>query len=62
LNRIEATTAAENTPSSKLLLKLGFQCEGKLRQRLFFRDHFADELYFGLLQAEWLTKGTPPPQ
>jgi ribosomal-protein-alanine N-acetyltransferase len=51
LHRIEALPLAENAPSKSLLLKLGFTYEGNLRQRLFFRGQFKDQLYFGLLKA-----------
>lgn len=54
LHRIEAHVDAGNTPSRRLLLKLGFTFEGNLRQRYFFHDHFEDEHCFGLLQDEWL--------
>ncbi|MGA2973635.1 MAG: GNAT family protein [Candidatus Bathyarchaeia archaeon] len=54
LHRIEANPLAENTASKSLLLKLGFTYEGNLRQRHFFRDHFEDQLYFGMLKEEWL--------
>lgn len=54
LHRVEANPLAGNTPSSSLLLKLGFIYEGTLRQRHFFRDHFEDQQYFGLLKDEWL--------
>lgn len=54
LHRIEANPLADNTPSRSLLLKLGFTYEGNLRQRHFFRGHFEDQLYFGLLKEEWL--------
>lgn len=54
LHRIEACPLAENTPSKSLLIKLGFTHEGNLRQRVFFRDHFEDQLYFGVLKEEWL--------
>ncbi len=54
LNRIEANPFAGNMPSRNLLLKLGFTYEGNLRQRHFFRGHFEDQLYFGLLREEWL--------
>jgi ribosomal-protein-alanine N-acetyltransferase len=57
LHRIEALTMAKNEPSKRLLLKLGFTCEGNLRQRLFFRDSFEDQLYFGLLIDDWLKSG-----
>jgi len=53
LHRIEACPLADNSASRRLLLKLGFTCEGNLRQRAFFRGHFDDQLYFGLLKDEW---------
>jgi ribosomal-protein-alanine N-acetyltransferase len=54
LHRVEATPFADNPASKNLLLKLGFTYEGTLRQRHFFRDHYKDQLYFGLLKDEWL--------
>jgi len=54
LHRIEANVGAGNTPSERLLLKLGFTFEGNLRQRYFFRGHFEDQHCFGLLKDEWL--------
>jgi [ribosomal protein S5]-alanine N-acetyltransferase len=57
LHRIEAVPLAKNMPSRSLLHKLGFTQEGSLRQREFFRGHFEDQLYFGLLQEEWLKSG-----
>lgn len=54
LHRIEANPLTENTASRNLLLKLGFTYEGNLRQRHFFRGHFEDQLYFGLLKDQWL--------
>ena len=54
LHRVEANPGAENTASRSLLLKLGFTFEGNLRQRYFFRGHFEDAHYFGLLEEEWV--------
>ena len=53
LHRIEATPFGDNPASHNLLLKLGFRHEGTLRQRYFFRGHYKDQLYFGLLAEEW---------
>ena len=53
LHRIEAIIDNANERSKSLLLKLGFTYEGNLRQRYFFRGHFEDEHYFGLLKDEW---------
>ncbi len=53
LHRIEAVIDIANERSKNLLLKLGFQYEGNLRQRFLFRGSFEDEFYFGLLHDEW---------
>jgi RimJ/RimL family protein N-acetyltransferase len=53
LHRIEACPLDNNTHSKALLVKLGFKLEGTLRQRHFFRDHYEDQLYYGLLSEEW---------
>jgi [ribosomal protein S5]-alanine N-acetyltransferase len=53
LHRVEANPLAENETCRKFLLKLGFTHEGTLRQRVFFRGSYLDQLYFGLLEDEW---------
>ncbi len=53
-HRAEANPLAGNESSRGLLLKLGFTYEGRLRQRVFFRGHFIDQDYFGLLKDDWL--------
>jgi RimJ/RimL family protein N-acetyltransferase len=53
LNRIEACPFVENRPSRKLLRRLGFKYEGNLRQRVFFRDRYLDQMYYGLLRKDW---------
>ncbi len=53
LHRIEAVPSSENTPSSNLLRKLGFTFEGALRQRIYFRGAYQDELSFSMLADEW---------
>ncbi|HXQ91702.1 MAG TPA: GNAT family protein [Nitrososphaerales archaeon] len=53
LHRVEANPLAKNIPSRSLLLKLGFTYEGNLRERIYFRGHFEDQLYFGLLKDIW---------
>jgi [ribosomal protein S5]-alanine N-acetyltransferase len=59
LNRIEANPLASNSRSNNVLLKLGFTDEGTLRQRIFFRGVYEDQMYFGLLRKEWV-KATAP--
>ena len=53
LHRIEACPYAQNDPSVNFLVKLGFTCEGSLRQRHFFRGQYLDQNYYGLLEEEW---------
>lgn len=50
LNRIEACPFAENTASSRLLLRLGFRYEGRMRQRALFRGRYSDQLWYGMLK------------
>ena len=56
LRRIEAIIDIANERSKGVLLKLGFQYEGNLRQRYRIGDRFEDEHYFGLLRDEWLAR------
>jgi ribosomal-protein-alanine N-acetyltransferase len=53
LHRVEAVIDMANERSKHVLLKLGFQYEGNLRQRFVFGGNFLDEHYFGLLRDEW---------
>jgi [ribosomal protein S5]-alanine N-acetyltransferase len=52
LHRIKACPF-DNVASNRLLLRLGFKYEGNLRQRYSFRDRYADQLWYGLLEEEW---------
>ena len=53
LNKIEATVNVNNSRSSGLLRKLGFQLEGTLREYRNRRGVFGDASFFGLLRREW---------
>ena len=54
LNRIVAMTHAENQRSQRVLMKLGFQMEGLLRE-YFCRDGtYNDQLQYSLLRREWM--------
>ena len=54
LNRIEATTHIENDPSQRVLIKLGFQREGILREYYCQDGQYNDQIQFSLLRKEWL--------
>jgi [ribosomal protein S5]-alanine N-acetyltransferase len=53
LHRIEACPLAYNQGSCKVLEKLGFHYEGRLRQRVHFHGEFIDQLYYSMLSDEW---------
>jgi ribosomal-protein-alanine N-acetyltransferase len=53
LNRVEALVMPGNVGSEKVLVKLGFQCEGLLRQYAYFKDSFCDLQMFALLRQDW---------
>jgi ribosomal-protein-alanine N-acetyltransferase len=56
LNRIEAFIAAYNTPSLKILLRLGFKKEGTLRQHYFVNNKIEDSDCYGLLKKEYYAR------
>ena len=53
LHRVEARVRLGNEASMRLLLRLGFQEEGHLRECLFLNNHFYDVKIFSLLQSEY---------
>jgi RimJ/RimL family protein N-acetyltransferase len=53
LHRIVAVTDARNTPSAKLLERLGMRREGHLLQSRQVRGSWRDELVYAMLQSEW---------
>ena len=56
LNRIEALVFAQNLPSHRLLKKLGFKCEGVLREYEFVKERFVDLTMYSLLRREQIKK------
>lgn len=53
LYRVGATTYPKNEGSNRLLQKLGFREEGRLRGYLYQRGESHDALVFSLLAPEW---------
>lgn len=51
LHRIEAQVAYLNLASTRLLKKLGFQEEGRLRDRQYANNQFVDELMFAIINT-----------
>lgn len=55
LQRIYALICEGNTPSMKLVERLGFTHEGRLREHYVIQGRRADELVYGMLRREWTT-------
>jgi [ribosomal protein S5]-alanine N-acetyltransferase len=53
LHRLEADTDPRNLPSLRLLERLGFQHEGRLRERWHVGGETQDTAFYGLLGREW---------
>jgi ribosomal-protein-alanine N-acetyltransferase len=52
-NRMYAWCDPRNIGSWKVLEKLGMKREGQLRSHLKWNGEFRDQLYYGILRAEW---------
>lgn len=61
LHRVVADTDPENTPSWKLMERLGLRREGHLRQSLWFKGRWADEYVYAVLREEWFGAVRPRP-
>lgn len=53
LHRITADVDPRNAPAIKLLERLGFREEGRLREHYRQNDEWQDGRLFGLLEPEW---------
>jgi RimJ/RimL family protein N-acetyltransferase len=53
LNRIDADVDPRNAPSVRVLERLGFTREGRLRERWIVAGEVSDSFIYGLLAAEW---------
>jgi len=53
LHRIEADVSAENPASARVLEKIGFQQEGRLREQYYEWGEYHDLLLYSLLQHEF---------
>jgi RimJ/RimL family protein N-acetyltransferase len=52
INRLQATTLPENTPSIRVLEKCGFTFEGKARKAMFHKGEYKDVNIYSLLRNE----------
>ena len=53
LFRLSSWCIADNTPSVRVLERLGFRQEGRLRRNEFFKGRWWDTLLYALLRDEW---------
>jgi [ribosomal protein S5]-alanine N-acetyltransferase len=53
LNKVWANADSRNTASMRVMEKLGMQREGVLRSHRLHRGEPLDDVYYGLLRAEW---------
>jgi [ribosomal protein S5]-alanine N-acetyltransferase len=52
LHRVQAFIHPDNTASCKLVEKLGFRCEGQLRDNLRVGDSWRDDMLYALLETD----------
>jgi len=60
LHRVEARVRLGNEASMRLLQRLGFQEEGRLRECLFLNNHFFDVKIFSRLKSEYRKSTSQP--
>ncbi|HEY9723182.1 MAG TPA: GNAT family N-acetyltransferase [Oscillatoriaceae cyanobacterium] len=53
LNRIEAKTQPANIGARRVLEKVGFQCEGRLRENMYWKGAYHDLDMYALLHREY---------
>lgn len=53
LHRISAAVGPENVPSLRLVKRLGFSPEGRIRDHVFTNGAWRDSLLFSVLAPEW---------
>ena len=53
LSRISSRCIAENAASARVLERLSFKLEGRLRRNEFFKGRWWDTLLYALLKDEW---------
>ncbi|MDQ0243174.1 ribosomal-protein-serine acetyltransferase [Bacillus fengqiuensis] len=56
LNRVDIRAAKGNTKSRAIPERLGFVCEGQMRQAEWLYDHYVDHIVYGMLATEWNSK------
>ena len=55
-NRLDAFTLTNNIPSQSILITLGFEKEGVLKQFRMFRNQYCDVVVLGLTHDQWQSR------
>jgi RimJ/RimL family protein N-acetyltransferase len=53
LHRIQAHCLSDNVRSRRVLERIGLRLEGRFREKHLLKGQYVDELWFGILRAEW---------
>ncbi len=61
LNRVQAETDTRNVASVRVLEKLGFLREGRLREDCVVNGEVSDSFVYGLIRREWRPPSEPAP-
>ncbi|TCC10480.1 GNAT family N-acetyltransferase [Kribbella soli] len=61
LHRVSAECDARNTASARLLERVGFTREGERPANTWFKGEWTDDLVFGLLREDYLSRRPPTP-
>ena len=59
LNRVQAEVDTRNAASARVLEKLGFVCEGTLREDCVVDGEVSDSWVYGLLRRAWPPSSAP---
>jgi [ribosomal protein S5]-alanine N-acetyltransferase len=52
-HKVYADTDPDNKASQRVLQKLGFKLEGRIRDKRIVKGNWIDEMDYGLLRSEW---------
>lgn len=56
LNKLYATTSSNNLASMKLLEKLDFKLDGRLREHYWINENKYDQCVYSMLKSQWINR------
>ncbi|NUT36349.1 MAG: GNAT family N-acetyltransferase [Hamadaea sp.] len=62
LHRVIGRLDGRNTPSARVLERLGMRREAHFVENEFVKGEWTDELVYAMLESEWLARRTTPPR